>query len=215
MSGGAAARALAPPWPTVFEEAWTSWRVGNYGVGAVLVDPDAGAIVATGRNRVAEEPSVPGVLAGNMTAHAEMNAFATMTPFNAQGLHLYTTLEPCLMCAATAMQLKVEAVHFAAVDEFYDGMAELWDEHPVTAARQLRRSGPFDGELAPLAAFARLLPLSFTLREFPHNSAARLAREREPALSSLADDIVGELGAVDDLTWEGAVDRWWDRLGGD
>lgn len=214
MSDAASAwEGLSPTWRAVFVEAWVSWRAGNYGVAAALVDARTGEIVASGRNRVAEEPSAPGVLAGNMLAHAEMNAFATMASFNASGLHLYTTLEPCLMCAATAMQLKVEAVHFAAVDEFYVGLADLWDSHPLTTDRQPTRSGPFDGDRARLARFARLLPLSFTLRNFPDNSAARLAREQDPALSALADDLVDDVDADEAGGAQGALNRWWDRLG--
>ncbi len=214
MSGAAAVwAALSPPWQAVFTDAWASWRAGNYGVGAVLVDPGSGELVARGRNRVAERPTEPGVIAGNMLAHAEMNAFATMPSFNAGGLHLYTTLEPCLMCAATAMQLKVQAVHFAAVDEFYVGLADLWDAHPLTADRHPTRTGPFDGDRGRLARFARLLPLSFTLRHFPDNTAARLARQQDPTLSALAEELVAD-GDTDDATGpERALARWWDRLG--
>ncbi len=215
MSDAAAVWAgLSSMWRAVFTDAWESWRSGNYGVGAVLVDPGSGQVVATGRNRVAEQPGEPGVLAGNMLAHAEMNAFASMASFNATGLHLYSTLEPCMMCAATAMQLKVDAVHFAAVDEFYTGLADLWDAHPLTADRHPTRSGPFDGDRERLARFARLLPLSFTLRNFPGNSAALLARERSPALSALAEEIVGDVEAVEDLAAEQALELWWDRLAG-
>ncbi|MEM8903845.1 MAG: deaminase [Actinomycetota bacterium] len=201
---------LGPVWQAVFDEAWTSWQAGNFGVGAVLVDPNSGAVVATGRNRVAEVPSTPGVVAGNMLAHAEINAFAAMGSFNAAGLHLYSTLEPCLMCAGTAMQLKVERVHFAAFDEFYDGMADLWAAHPLTAARHPVQVGPFVGERAPLAAFARVLPLTFTARHFPTNTAAELARRRHPQLWSLAEHLVAhpvDRGVVD------AVAELWDRLG--
>ncbi len=89
-----------------------------------------------------------------MTAHAEMNAFAGLDRFNADGLLLYTTLEPCLMCAAAAMQLKVAHVHFGAADEFYVGMSELWSKHEVTAERQPTSTGPLPGDLARFRAAA-------------------------------------------------------------
>jgi tRNA(Arg) A34 adenosine deaminase TadA len=186
-------KGLALPWQVAFEEAWASFRAGSFGVGAVLVDPAAdNAIVTVGRNRVMQTQRAPRTLSGNMTAHAEMNAFAELDTFNAEGLHLYTTLEPCLMCAATAMQLKVAHVHYAAADEFYAGMDDLWASHPLTADRTPGSTMPLDG---PLAAFARLLPMVFTLDQFPGRSAEQLARAEHPGLAELIDRL------RDDTVW--------------
>jgi tRNA(Arg) A34 adenosine deaminase TadA len=180
---------LSTPWQTAFEAAWESWQEGSFGIGAVLVDPSSMEIVTTGHNRVASSTPLPGRLNGNMTAHAEMNAFSALGQFNAEGLHLYTTLEPCLMCIATAMQLKVDSIHFAAHDEFYDGLDQLWQHHEVTASRQCTMIGPFSGDTSRLGHFARLLPLTFTLTHFPGRSAEQLARHRHrhPDLAALAD----------------------------
>lgn len=177
---------LEPPWQCAFEEAWESFRNGNFGIGAVLVDASDGSIVVTGRNRVAQTIPEPRTLSGNMTAHAEMNAFATLDRFDADGLHLYTTLEPCLMCMATAMQLNVAHIHFAAVDEFYVGMNDLWSKHPVTAERQPPSTGPLPDALA---RFARLLPMIFTLRHFPGRTAEQTARSVNPELAARAEAI--------------------------
>lgn len=193
-------KALDLPWQVAFEEAWASFRAGNYGVGAVLAQapdhPDAvdgvGPIVTVGRNRVSQQQRSPRTLSGNMMAHAEMNAFAELDQFNAEGLHLYTTLQPCLMCSATAMQLKVGHVHYAADDEFFADLDQLWSQHPVTARRSPATTGPLDGHLA---AFARLLPMSFTLEHFAGRSAEQLARATHPALAAVIDDL-----AID-ATW--------------
>lgn len=186
-------KALSLPWQVAFEEAWASFRAGSFGVGAVLTDPAAdNAIVTAGRNRVMQTQRVPRTLSGNMTAHAEMNAFAELDTFNAEGLHLYTTLEPCLMCAATALLLKVDHVYFAAHDEFFAGLDDLWASHPVTAARTPPSTTPFDG---PLAAFARLLPMSFTATQLPGRSADQLARAEHPELA----ELIARLGS--DTTW--------------
>jgi tRNA(Arg) A34 adenosine deaminase TadA len=193
---------LAAPWRLAFEEAWASFQDGNFGIGAVLVDPaDGDSVVSVGRNRVAQAELQTRTLSGNMTAHAEMNAFASLDRFNADGLHLYTTLEPCLMCAATAMQLKVEHVHFAAADEFYAGMNDLWKLHPVTAERQPASTGPM---LGPLADFARLLPMVFTLKHFPGRAAEQLARQQHPALAALTDRLGDDVEFVE-LTRAGSV----------
>ena len=190
-------KALPLPWQIAFEEAWASFRAGNFGIGAVLTEapdhPDAvegvGPIVTAGRNRVAQTQRAPRTLSGNMMAHAEMNAFAELDTFDAEGLHLYTTLEPCLMCSATAMQLKVAHVHFAAADEFYAGMDELWGKHSVTAERRAPTTGPFDNQLA---GFARLLPMMFTIKELPGRRAEQLARSTHPGLAALADRLAGD-----------------------
>lgn len=192
---------MAPPWRVAFDEAWTSWVDGNFGIGAVLVNPATGDTVATGRNRVAQRTSEPGLLTGNMTAHAEMNAFAAMDRFDAEGLHLYSTLEPCLMCAATAMQLKVAHVSFAAADEFFTGLEQLWQHHPVTNGRQYASAGPLVGEHAQLASFARLLPMTFTIEHFEGRAAETLARETHPELVDVAEELLrrrrsGQLASI-------------------
>ena len=57
---------IPPAWRVAFEEAWESWRTGNFGVGAVLVDPPTGAVVSTGRNRVARRVDEPGTVSGHV-----------------------------------------------------------------------------------------------------------------------------------------------------
>lgn len=205
---------LGSGWRAAFDEAWESWRAGNFGVGAALVDPSTGAVVASGRNRVAQTEPEPGVISGNMTAHAELNAFATLDRFNAEGLHLRTTLQPCLMCAASAMLLRVEHVAVAADDEFFGGLDDLWPHHPLTAARMPTRSGPFVGEHARLAGFARLLPMTYTLEHFPERTAAGLARSRHPRLATLADRLnSGEARELRRLPQvSDGLEALWDRL---
>jgi len=206
-------KALSLPWQVAFDEAWASFRSDNFGIGAVLTDPASDdAIVTAGRNRVAQQQRVARTLSGNMMAHAEMNAMAELDTFNAEGLHLYTTLEPCLMCAATAMQLKVAHVHYAADDEFFDGMNDFWAGHPVTAERRPDRTGPLDGEFA---AFARLLPMIYTFENLAGRSSEQLARSKHPALADLADEL------TTDTTWaeiaksgtaHRALGHLWSRL---
>jgi tRNA(Arg) A34 adenosine deaminase TadA len=143
-------------------------------------------VVSRGRNRANEQRAEPGVLAGNFTAHAEMNAFAALRRWDASGLHLYTTLEPCLMCAAAALTQRVAAIHLAAPDALFAGLDELWPLHPVTAARQPPRTGPLEGRLA---AFAQLLPWSFILLWAPGGPSAATYRDADPALADLAAAI--------------------------
>ncbi len=203
------------PWRCAFEQAWTAWCTGSFGIGAALVDPATGVIVSVGRNRVAQRQPEPGLLSGNFMAHAEMNAFAAMDQMLATGLHLYTTLQPCLMCSGTAIQLNVEQVHFAARDEFFESLDDLWRHHAYPRERQPAWEGPIGGRLE---RFARVLPLSFTLLWLPDSSAADVARRTEPALASLAADLpsdAGLLAAHDAGSGPiAALEVLWDRLAG-
>ena len=119
-------------------------------------------------------------------AHAEMNAFASMDRFSARGLDLYTTLEPCVMCAGAAILLNVGHVNFAVRDEYFDGLDELWSHHPYTRDRQPTSSGPLEGKLA---RFARVLPLSFTVLFDRDGEPAQVARAAGMGRSSLYEPI--------------------------
>ncbi len=179
---------LEPPMRRAFDLAWQSWGEGNFGIGAVLVDPGDGAtapaIVSEGRNRVTSRPTAEQPLGGNYLAHAEMNAFAALPRYNAAGLELFSTLEPCLMCAASSIFMNVAHVTFAADDEFFDGMDDqLWPAHPYTRDRRPARTGPL-GEA--LALLARLLPMHHTMATIPDSRPADRARAAYPALADLA-----------------------------
>jgi tRNA(adenine34) deaminase len=157
----AAWKAIGEPWQAAFEEAWTSWAAGCFGIGCVLVD-DHRSIVARGRNRVLERALVPGLLAETLIAHAEMNALAALDLDRGTGedFSLYTTMEPCLMCASTIVMVRIGHVHYAVADPMFDGLHEVLTGHPYCAERAPQRHGPLDG---PLAAFAGLLPLIFNM----------------------------------------------------
>jgi len=210
---GATWAALDEPWRVAFEEAWTSWCTGNYGIGAALVDPASGRVVSVGRNRVTQRVAEPRQLSGNFVAHAEMNAFAAMESMLADGLHLYTTLQPCLMCAGAAIALHVEQVHFAARDEFFPGLEDLWANHDYSRDRQPRWEGPLGG---CLERFARALPLSFTLFWLPDSLPAVTARAHEPEVAALAAQLIGDPGLVAVRDRNGpvvdALTALWDRL---
>jgi tRNA(Arg) A34 adenosine deaminase TadA len=186
----AAWEVLSPMWRAAFEQAWLSFRDGNYGIGAVLVDPDRdNEVVAVGRNLVVGPLADDQRIAGTFMAHAEMNVFATMQTYNARGLHLYTTLEPCLMCAATALFLNVEHVSFPVTDEYFEPPMNdvLWPSHPYTSARMPANTHV---DLGRLSTFARLLPLSHTMATLPASRMADTARSRRPELAALAEDAV-------------------------
>lgn len=205
--------ALSGPWQLAFEEAWSSFCAGSLGIGAVLVDPETSAIVSTGRNRVNESSDEPRTLSGNFMAHAEMNAFASLPRFKADGLDLYTTLQPCLMCSASAVFLHVERVFYGAEDEFFEGVHDLWEHHRYSRRWRPTETGPLDG---PMAALARVFPLTDQATAAPDHAVMHLARERTPEVAALAVELAhdGTLGILRDAGAQMAdvLDELWNRL---
>jgi predicted membrane-bound dolichyl-phosphate-mannose-protein mannosyltransferase len=56
----------------------------------------------------------------------QLNWFIFAVPFGTRITgSLYTTFEPCMMCAATIAFYRVPKVHFAAADPFFDGPPRL------------------------------------------------------------------------------------------
>ena len=161
---------LETPWQVAFEEAWSSWRSGSLGIGAVVVDP-GGEVVARGRNRLLGARDEPGMLAGAV-AHAEINTLGQVPVGPLDGHRLLTTLEPCVMCAGAIAIARVPAVEFAAADPLFDGMHDHLFEHPFFDDRIQDRSGPWDG---PPAAGSRRC-----CRCRPSRSGRPTARQSRP-----------------------------------
>ena len=144
-------------WRVAFEEAWTSFRSGSAGVGAVITD-ESGSIVATGRSRVFDRPDGRTPLAGTFMAHAEMNALACLPVNTYNGYTLYSTFEPCVMCAATIRIYRIPRVCYAAADPVWGGMHELFATfEPIARAPCPRVSVWADRT----GAFAHVLHLSW------------------------------------------------------
>ena len=116
---------LDESWRAAFDEAWTSFGSGSAGVGAAITD-HTGAIVATGRSRVFDEPDGRSPLAGTFMAHAEMNTLACLPVASYDGYTLYSTFEPCVMCAATIRIYRIPRLCYAADDPVWGGMHELF-----------------------------------------------------------------------------------------
>ncbi len=174
---------LAEPWRLAFGQAWEAWRAGSLGIGAVVIDPVSGEAVTAGRNRTAEPRQEPGVLGGNFMAHAEMNALAVLDRFKADGLHLYTTLEPCLMCSATMTFMHVDTAYFAAADPFFEGLEDLWSHHPYSERNQYESHGPLTGSAPVVSTVLLLTRMPRSLNSYDVTAAAA------PVAASLADEF--------------------------
>ena len=89
---------------------------GEVPVGAVLVLGDQ--IVGRGRNAPVER--------SDPTAHAEIlalrQACATLGNYRAERAVLYTTLEPCVMCAGALVAARIAKIVFGARDLRFGGV---------------------------------------------------------------------------------------------
>lgn len=103
--GDGAAQQHAQWMRRAIEQATRAMDVGEAPIGCVLLRPD-GTVIAEGHNTM--------VGSGIVTAHAEMNAFATAGRAIAPGdeVVMVSTLEPCVMCTGAAMQGGVTQIIF-------------------------------------------------------------------------------------------------------
>ena len=150
---------LGAPWRHAVDQAWESFVAGSLGIGAVVTDR-SGEVVSAGRNRITESTGPAGHLYGSRLAHAEMDALAGLGADEPADLVLWTTLEPCLLCAGGIVLCEIRDVRYAASDPLWFGAERLSDLNDFLASRWPERTGPVDG---PLATFGALLPLLWFL----------------------------------------------------
>lgn len=87
-------------------------ELGEVPVGAVVMDPATGEIIAEAHNQPISDH--------DPTAHAEIVAMRAAAKaignYRLPGLHLYVTLEPCVMCAGAMSLARISKLIFAADD---------------------------------------------------------------------------------------------------
>lgn len=155
---------MSEPWRACAEEAWEAYRAGSLPIGAVVTDAH-GNIVARGRNRIHEPSGPPGSVSGHKLAHAELNALLALDhPENGPRARvLWTTTEPCPMCAGAARMADVGGLRYAA-REPWGGSAAMFETVPYMGRGGVRVVGPEDrgleGVLVALQVerFLRLRP---------------------------------------------------------
>lgn len=102
-------------------QARLAYAKGEVPVGAVAVRD--GRVIGRGHNRKEE--------LGDATAHAEMlalrEATETLGGWRLQGVSLYSTKEPCTMCAGALVQGRVERLIFAVPDPKGGAAGSIFD----------------------------------------------------------------------------------------
>jgi tRNA(adenine34) deaminase len=101
------------------QEAQAAAAAGEAPVGAVIVDPATGGVIARAHNR-------PIGLA-DPTAHAEILALRAAAQalgnYRLTGLDLFVTLEPCAMCAGAISHARIGRLVYGAEDAKAGGVA--------------------------------------------------------------------------------------------
>lgn len=86
-----------------YEQALKGYTQGGCPIGGVIVDNETGEILGEGHNALVQE--------GNPIIHGEMAAMraAGRMP-SRRNTTMYTSLSPCMMCAGTIVQFKIQRV---------------------------------------------------------------------------------------------------------
>ncbi len=155
---------LSEPWRACVDLAWEAYRADSLPIGAVVADAD-GRVLAVGRNRIYERSGPAGVVFGHDLAHAELNALLSLDhdANDPRACVLYTTTEPCPLCAGATRMTGVGELRYAS-REPWAGSAVMFETVPYLRRRNVRVLGPDDGRLeAVLVAlqverFLRLKP---------------------------------------------------------
>lgn len=204
---------LEEPWRRCLTLAWESCRAGSLGIGAVVTDA-SGDVTATGRNRLLEENGGDDALAATPLAHAEMNALAKLRWGTDHGEHvLWTSLEPCLLCASGIRLANIGTVRYLGPDPIWEGIDRLPELTPHLAGQwpaiERPRSDAF-------AVFGALLPMHAAAFWLGGEGLPPVWAERTPTIAGLACDLARSRALVD-LAGDHAevtdvLDALWDRL---
>ena len=121
---------------------------GEAPIGALVVDPATGEVVAEAHNQP--------IRLQDPTAHAEVLAMraaaAKLGNYRLTGLTLYVTLEPCAMCAGAISHARMGRVVYGAADEKGGAVAHgpRFFEQPTCHSRPAVTSGLLADESAAL-----------------------------------------------------------------
>lgn len=211
MSAIDAWNALSEPWRVCIEEAWESWCDGSAGVGAVIAD-GGGRIVARGRNRRHDPRGDEHSLQGTRYAHAEMCALAALPPGPCNQYTLYTTFEPCVMCAGAIMLSGIPRVRYATADPVFDGLHEWFGGLAFSEGRLPERE-MLGGAIGD---FAHVLHVSWLVFWFPESRGIVPHRSLAPRHLALATDLLERSPlpaiAAERRSVTDAIEALWDDL---
>ena len=103
------------------EGAFDARQIGEVPIGACIID-GAGQMIAAGFNRTITDC--------DPTAHAEIivlrEAARKIENYRLTGTTIYTTIEPCVMCAGALVNARVKRLVYGAADERFGAVETLF-----------------------------------------------------------------------------------------
>jgi len=100
------------------KEAKNALKLGEIPIGAAIIDPKTNEIITSNHNRTK--------LDNDPLAHAEIlvirEACRKLGISRLDGYDLYSSLEPCAMCAAAISNARIKRLYFATTDDKYGGV---------------------------------------------------------------------------------------------
>jgi tRNA(adenine34) deaminase len=131
-------------WMTLaIEQARLAQTAGEVPIGAVILDAD-GRLIASAHNLT--------ITNSDPTAHAEIialrQAAAKIGNYRLTGSTVYSTIEPCVMCAGALVNARVERLVFGAADERFGGAVTQYSicDDPRLNHRMLVEHGVLEDE---------------------------------------------------------------------
>lgn len=181
------------------EGSFTAMVAGGLPCGAALTD-SSGVVIVRGRNHAYDPGDGSDVLEGTPLAHAEMNVLAQVhTTRDLSHDTLWSTQQPCAMCAASLSFCGVGQVRFLAADPAF------------VASDDARGGKPFDptDENPQWTVWAILANALFLQPAILRGDTARLNRNRsvepetvEAALRLSATPRTDDLASLVDSIWD-------------
>lgn len=125
------------------EEAWRAYHENEIPIGAVLLDED-GSLIARDHNRMEQ--------LHDATAHAELLVLRSACRRRLSGCTLYSTVEPCAMCAGALILCRVRRLVYGAVDSNFGAAESLFNvvNNPALNHRLLVTAGVLEEECRAL-----------------------------------------------------------------
>jgi tRNA(Arg) A34 adenosine deaminase TadA len=181
---------LHPAFRRGLELAYQSLAGGGLACGAALTDA-GDRIVAEGRNRAYDDPGGPDPLQGTPLAHAELNLLALVrTGWDLGPCTLWSTQEPCSMCAMAASFTGVGQVRYLAPDPW--ALATQPQDRRLAASAATERSiGPADDDRWVVSANVLFLHSVASRSGLTHTTVARNL-ELEPETTGIVVDLMSE-----------------------
>ena len=105
------------------EEAWKAYYEGEVPIGAVLVDNESGILICAEHNRIEQLQDA--------TAHAEILTLRSASKLlgrrRLSNCTLYSTVEPCAMCAGALVLCRVERLVYGVTDSKFGAAESLFN----------------------------------------------------------------------------------------